>query len=352
MTDDDRMRQLLSDAVSEVDPDDRWAEIRASVRSDPKVVPMSHGRPWRYAVAGIVATAAVIGVVAYLTSVAGEDPTVLGPASQGGKGPTHPTTITATDSSVPSPQDRAATDPAQWRKAVIYYLGRGPKGAVLYRELSPAPPTVSPLEYAIDGLMTEPVDPDYRTPWLPGWLDTATAAGGVIRVDVGNAPARRPASMSSREASEAVQQVIYTVQAAVQRHDQVQFLRQDRPAVSVLGVPTGQALSQGQVIKVLSLMNITEPVDGLHVSRGPLTVTGVNNGYEGTVVVRLVHQGRTVRTKAGIASGWMDPNRLFPWRLDLDTSTLSPGRYTLVASNDDPSGQGLAARDTRTIYLK
>jgi hypothetical protein len=351
---DDGMRQLLSDAVSDIDPNDRLAEIRASVRPDPKVVPMSHhGRPWRYAAAGIVATAAVIGVVAYLTSVAGDDPTELGPASHGdGTGPTHPTTITATDTAVATPKNGNGTDATTWRPAAIYYLGHGPKGTVLYREFSPAPPGTAPLEYAVEGLMTDPVDPDYRTPWRQGWLDSATASAGVIRVVVGTAPASRPASMSSRDASEAVQQVIYTVQAAVQRRDAVQFVRNDAPAASVLGVATGQPLSQGQAIKVLSLMNVTDPVDGVHVPRGRLTVTGVNNGFEGTVVVRLVRQGKTVLTKPGIASGSMDPNRLFPWRLRLDTSSLAPGRYTLVASNDDPSGQNQAASDTRTIYLR
>jgi hypothetical protein len=313
---------------------------------------MAHGRSWRYAAAGIVATAAVIGVVAYLTSVAGDDHTNLRPATQGGSGPTHPTTITATDSAAASPTDGAGTDASKWRVAAVYYLGHGPKGTVLYREFSPAPPATPPLEYAVDGLMTDPVDPDYRTPWLPGWLDSARTSGHLIQVEVGGAPANRPASMSSHDASQAVQQVVYTLQAAIQRRDQVQFLRGGKPAASVLGVPTLQPISQGQAIKVLSLMNITDPADGLHVSRGRLTVTGVNNGYEATVVVRLVRQGRTVASKPGIAAGWMDPNRLFPWKLTLNTSQLAPGRYTVVASNDDPTGHGKPATDTRTIYLQ
>src|SRR5262245_33237891 len=90
MSDDPQLRQLLSDAVSDIEPHDRIARIRASVRPDPSV-PTSHARSWRYAVAGIAATAAVIGVVAYVSSVAGDDPTVLGPSAQGGSGPGHQT---------------------------------------------------------------------------------------------------------------------------------------------------------------------------------------------------------------------------------------------------------------------
>ena len=40
MTDDDQLRRLLSDAVSDIEPRDRLAEIRASVHPDPQVVPM------------------------------------------------------------------------------------------------------------------------------------------------------------------------------------------------------------------------------------------------------------------------------------------------------------------------
>ena len=69
MTDDDQLRRLLSDAVSDIEPRDRIAEIRASVRPDPQVVPMSRPRPWLYALSGAVASAAVIGVIAYTTHV-------------------------------------------------------------------------------------------------------------------------------------------------------------------------------------------------------------------------------------------------------------------------------------------
>ena len=43
-----RLRRLLSDAVSDIEPRDRLAEIRASVHPDPQVVPMSRPRPWLY----------------------------------------------------------------------------------------------------------------------------------------------------------------------------------------------------------------------------------------------------------------------------------------------------------------
>jgi hypothetical protein len=352
MSDDQQMRQLLSDAVSDVEPSDRIARIRASVRPDHGVVPMSRGRSWRYALGGIAATAAVIGVVAYVSSVAGDDPTVLGPSSQGGSGPGHRTRAVATDTALPSPSDNASTDATRWRATAVYYLGDGPRGTVLYREFSSVPPSVPPLEAAVDGLMTDPVDTDYRTAWRAGWLDSASSVDGVIQVELGSAPVTRPSSMSGRDASEAVQQVVYTVQAALQRRDPVQFTRDGQPTDSLLGVPTTAPVQHGQATKVLSLVNVTDPGDGIHVDRGRLVVTGVANAFEATVVVRLERHGTTYRTKPGTASGAYDPDRLFPWRVTLDTTGLAPGRYVLVAGNGDGKGTGDVDQDTRTVFLK
>jgi hypothetical protein len=341
-----QLRRLLSDAVSEIDPENRLDELRASVHPRPKVVPMSRSRSW-YAATGILATAAVIGVIAYVTSMSIDKNTNVGPATDPGtKLPSM--TATATDTALASASPGPDT---QWHAAAVYYLGNGPRGPVLYREWSARPPTTKALEYAIEGLMTDPSDPDYRTAWKAGWLRSASAGNGRIRIDLGDAPALRPRSMTAREASEAIQQVVYTVQAAAQNRDLVQFTRHGKPATSVLGVPTTQPVRQGKVLDVLSLMNITDPAEGVHVSRGRFVVTGVNNGYEAHVLVRLVRNGKTYLTKPGMASGAYE-NRLFPWRVSLDTSKLVPGRYLVVASNGDGKGDGNVDQDTRTIYLK
>jgi len=348
MNDDRQIRQLLHDAVSDVEPTDRIARIRASVRPDPTVVPMSHARSWRYALAGIAATAAVIGVVAYVSSVAGDDSSNLGPTAQGGG--RHQTTAIATDTALPSPSDGSSNAPT--RGAAVYYLGHGPRGTVLYRELAGVSPGATPLEAAVDGLMAAPQDPDYRTAWQSGWLVSASASDGLVQVEVGNAPASRPASMSSRDASEAVQQVVYTVQAALQRRDPVQFTHNGLPVTSVLGVSTTVPVAPERAAKVLSLMSVTEPVEGSRLPRGRLVVTGVTGAFESPVVVRLERRGTTYRTRAGAATGTGDSDRLFAWKVSLDTSRLAPGRYVLVASNGGGKGTANVDLDTRTVFLE
>jgi hypothetical protein len=340
---DDRLRRLLSDAVSEIEPDDRLEELRASVRPGPGVVPLLRSRPW-YAAAGIVA--AVIGIVAYVTSVAGDNPTNAGPATPGGSGMPS-ATATATDTATPSPPE--GTDVPT--TVAVYYLGSGPRGTVLYRESSPAPTSGTPLEHALAALMRTPADPDYRTPWQAGWLHAASSGSGVIQVELGDAPESRPPSMTGRDASESVQQVVYTLQAAVQRRDPVVFTRNGNPVATVLGVPTSLPVSQGSPLDVLSRMSITDPAEGQVLPRGRLVVTGVNNSFEATVVVQLKRAGQVYKTQPGIASGYL-ADRLFPWRMVVNTGKLPPGRYTVVASNDDPSGRNRAETDTRVIELE
>lgn len=348
---DDQLRRLLSDAVSDIEPEDRIEQLRARVHPSPRVVPMSRPRFW-YAGVGIVATATVIGVIAYLTSVIGDKSNHVGPATSG-DGTSLPTMI-ATD---PAATHSSKGSGPRVQNVSVYYLGHGPRGDVLYRQSTEVPSDAKPLVAAVSNLMADPFDPDYRLGWTPGWLTSAELRQGVIAVELGTVPTKRPAGMSARTANEVVQSAVYTLQAAARSQAPLLFLRSGRPVASVLGVPTVQPVGPGLVTDVLSLMNIDRPaVDGLRSDRGRLVVSGTNNGPEGNVVIRLVRKSasgkKTVLTQHTTASGTGGLDRLYPWRIVLDTSHLRPGTYTLVASNDDLSGQGHVAIDSRVVVLR
>jgi hypothetical protein len=352
MTDDDQLRRLLSDAVSDIEPHDRLPQIRGSVRSDPKVVPMSRPRSW-IAVVGVAAAVAVIGGVAFAAgALQGNNaddhtPVGTGPSSRHSSPPVTPATPT-------TPTSSGTTTPAGTKAYAVYYLGDNPAGKpVLFREFHSGAAATSNADLALADLAALPLDPDYRTPWQPGDLTRATLSGDVIDVALGTSAVHdRPSGMSAADAKAAVQQVIYTVQAAFQKRLPVQFTLHGNPIDQVFGEPTSEPLAQGSVLQVCSRMSISNPNEGAKLS-GDITVTGVNNSFEASVVVYLLRDGsdKHLLVTPGIATGYQ-ADKLFPWTIPLNLSKVPPGRYTLVASNDDPSGQGLAETDTRTIIVK
>ena len=375
MNDDDQLRRLLSDAVSDVEPRDRIAEIRASVHPDPQVVPMSRPRPWLYALSGAVASAAVIGVIAYTTSaLTGPDDSSNGIGVDQGHvrhSRTPVSTTTASDSAAP-PSSPSTAPPAATpggQAYAVYYVGANAAGRpVLYREWHRGPhlPAADPAgngadvltEAVQDALATLPLDPDYRTPWHAlATLDHAsyatTGAGDTIRIALRDTGiAQRPTSMSPAEAKAAVQQLVYTAQAAVGKRVPVLFTTGRRPPgahPTLLGVDISQPIGNAPILRTLSLVNISSPNEGDKVS-GKLTVTGTNNSFEGTSVIYLERNGKKYLVTPTI--GGQGGHKLYPWTVTLDTTKVQPGEYTLVAENDDPSGQGHPDADTRTLEVK
>jgi hypothetical protein len=352
MTDDDQLRRLLSDAVSDVEPHDRLAQIRDSVRSDPKVVPMSRPRSW-IAVAGVAAAVAVIGGVAFaagaLQANNADDsgPVGPGPTSHHSTAPVTPPTSTPPT----TPTTSGTTAPGGSKAYAVYYVGDNPAGKpVLFREFHSGATSTSSADLAVADLAALPLDPDYRTSWQPGDLTGATVSSDVIDVALGTAAVHdRPAGMSAAEARAAIQQVVYTAQAAFQKRLAVQFTWHGNPIDQVLGQPTSEPIVNGPVLETLSLVNISSPNEGQQVS-GQLRVTGVNNSFEGTSVIYLERDGKKYLVTPVI--GGFGPDKLYPWTASLAVSKIPPGQYTLVARNDDPSGRGNPPTDTRTVIVK
>jgi Immunoglobulin-like domain of bacterial spore germination len=349
MSDDDRLRRLLSDAVSEVEPENRLDELRASVHPRPKVVPMSRSRSW-YAATGILATAAVIGVIAYVASVSIDKNTAVGPATDPGA-TRHPATATATDTA--SGPTSTATGGTATKVYAVYYVGTDPKGKpVLFREFHRGPAAKPTAALAVDDLQSTPLDPDYSTAWQRGWLKDAKLdpnAGVIFVTSARTVPSSRPAGMTPEEATAAVQQVVYTLQAAFHTRLPVQFVRHGAPVGRVLGVRASAPVAQGKILDTLSRVNISTPNEGDVVS-GELNVTGVNNAFEGSVAIYLERNGHKFLVSPTIG-GW-GPDKLFPWQVDLDLSKIAPGSYRLVAQNDDPSGRNKPEVDTRTVLVR
>ena len=351
--DDDRLAALLSDAVSDLEPADRLADIRSRT----KVVPMSSRRPWLYAVGGaVVATAATITAIAYAGHLR-DTSADTGPSGHGGGHSGRPVHSSAPSDPASGPETGGPTmsppvvPSATGTTYAVYYVGDGPgkRGPVLFREFHRG--AGDKVELALKDLGGGALDGDYRSVWAEGDLTGASLDGDVIDVDVDARVHDRPAGMSQAEAEASVEQVIYTVQAAFGTRAPVQFRLNGNPVDQVLGVPTSEPLSQGKLTDTLSLMSISSPNEGDVISGNSLTVTGANNGFEGSAVVKLMSGDRMVQHKSTIG-GW-GGDKLYPWTVTFDVSGLAPGTYTIVASNDDPSGgEGNGPDvDTRVISI-
>jgi hypothetical protein len=158
--------------------------------------------------------------------------------------------------------------------------------------------------------------------------------------------------MTEEYAGEAVQQVVYTLQAAVQGRSAVQFTLNGNPIDQVLGVPTSEPLANAPQNDVLALVSITAPEEGAVVS-GSFTANGVANSNEANVPWQLKQGDKVVKSGFSTAEGWMD--KLYPWETEpIDVSGLAPGEYTFVAMTDDPSGgEGFGPQvDTRSITVR
>jgi len=345
--DEGRLSELLSDAVSDVEP----REALDSIRTRTKGTPMSARRPWTYAVGGaVVATAALIAAVAFagdrlgLTSP-GDDGVPAAAHHPRHHGKAHPSRTP--DAAVSSTGDPSASASPVTTSSTMagYYLGSTPQGTLLFREFRKVE-APTPLDGVISLLVSTPHDPDYSTPWQPGDLVSVTSSGDRADVEVSPAVAQRPAGMSEHDAREAVQQVVYTVQAALQSRVPVQFSTD-----TVLGVDTSRPVANADPLHTLALVSISSPEEGATVS-GSFTAGGVASSFEANVPWE-VRQGDTVVKKGfATAEGWMD--KLYPWQTRVDVSGLAPGTYTFAAMTDDPSGGegGGPHVDTRTITVQ
>ena len=272
------------------------------------------------------------------------DTTTPEPADRASENTSPPSTPAASDSTATpgtTPGGTSSTD-ARPGPVGVYYGGATATGWRLFREFRAVP---DDAESALAGALTLAVegptlDPDYVTLWpeftrvLGGDTDSAT-----ITVDL--APTElelRPASMSKSDARLAVQQLVFTAQAAVgQGRLPVRFLLDGQPTNKILGRNARQPIKNASPLATLNHVNITAPEQGSVHPAGELRISGVANSFEANVLWEIRQGRRAALQGAAQADGWMG-DRLFPWTATIDTSELAPGDYEFVAMTDDASG--------------
>jgi len=219
--------------------------------------------------------------------------------------------------------------------AAVYYLGDTDRAGVrLYREFRPG--SGDRLGGTLELVMSAPLDPDYRTAWQPGTLQDAAVVGAHLEVVTAPGLSERPAGMSAADARQAIQQVVYSLQAAVQERLPVRFTTDSGPMDRVLGVATPGAVRQGSPLQVLSHVSLTSPEQGA-ATASTLRVSGVGNSFEANLGWEIRQGDRVVKDGFATMDGWMG-DQLFPFQTTVDVSGLEPGSYTLRVTTDDPAG--------------
>jgi hypothetical protein len=302
---DQQLAGLLRDAVADVEPADRLAEVRAGIPA--------RGSAWRWAAVGGGSALAVAATVTAIALVTGPSPT-------------------ATDPDVVDDPDPVTT------AVPAYFVGETPTGDRLYREFQPVADAVTGLA-GLDLLEAGPADPDYSSLWPDGSFEDRISdpEAGVVHVYLTDAAPAEPSDL-------ALQQVAYTVGAGFQEPLEVVLHRGETVVATVVRAPQ---------LETLSLVNLSDPSEGQEVS-GTLSVTGVANSFEATVPWRLL-QG-TTELEGGFfpAAGYMG-EKLFGFSGEIDVSSLDPGTYTLIVETSDPSGgtEGPGAySDSRSFVIE
>jgi hypothetical protein len=353
---DPRLSHLLSDAVSDVEPQDALAEIRNRT----KVTPMSARRPWLFAVGGaVVATAATVAAVAALGG--SPQPTAQDPGPAASQSPTEKSAPTeASEPTEPTEPTEPAPTPSEPSGAVTtatvpaYFVRDTPQGLRITREFQSVEtsnfPEVEAIRLAVEG---QALDPDYRGLWPSGSGVTGVGVSpDDIAVYLTGDLRDRPAGMTQQEAELAVQQVVYTAQAAAGRGRlPVGISLNGEDPDRVLGVPASK-LTNSPENDVLAMVSVSSLSEGETVG-DRFVVSGIANSFEATVPWEVRQGDKVVAKGFATADGWMD--KLYPWTTQVNVSKLAPGTYTFAAMTNDPSGGAEGAgptEDTKTIVVK
>jgi Immunoglobulin-like domain of bacterial spore germination/Sporulation and spore germination len=261
---------------------------------------------------------------------------VLVVAGCGSQEPVVPSPGVPGTSAAPAPTTPTAEPDGGERVAVpVYYVAETAAGFRLQREFH-AVVTSDPASAAVREMLAGPtgIDPDYRNHWPRGTAlrEPVERDGGAIVVDLTGVG---PAQVGSELAELTVQQLVFTVQGALQSTDPVLILVDGAPGHDLWGaVDVSAPVERGDPYALRSLVQIDSPADGAQTGR-EVEVRGEAAVFEATVLWEVLRDGSLVRK--GFTST-AEGQRFAPFAF---TVTLEPGEYTVRIREDDPSdGEG------------
>jgi hypothetical protein len=333
--DDQRLRDLLDDAVADVEPHDRLHEIRRRTRDRTRA-----RQRWLPVVAGAGLATALVVVGTVVALEVGDD----------GPPPDEP----------PPAASRPAVDPAT-RATPVYFLGETATGPRLYREFQRLPDGAGEerVATALDRLEASAgaADPDYETFWPDDSFVDVSVGGETVTVDVASQALPAPEARPERDRRLALQQVVFTAEAVLGDDVPVAFEHDGAPATEVLGVPVSGPVARDRQYDAVAPVNISDPVERLTVAEGePWTARGTASDYVREVAWTVTDAADAVvarGTAEVTADGTGTPE--FPGWSTAVEADLAPGSYVFearVTGIGEASDTPATYTDTRTVVVR
>jgi len=180
---------------------------------------------------------------------------------------------------------------------------------------------------------------------------TASIANAVVHIR-GTCVARCDSGEERGVSEMAVQQLVYTAQAALQSSAPVQFRLDGDRTDQLLGVPVAEPVTRADQAATLAQVWIISPAEGAEVKSG-FEVAGVGSFFEANVAWELREgdeNGRVVASNADAPVTAQECCTMAPYSFTVDAS---PGEYTLVVHDEDMSdGEGFTPfQDTKALTV-
>ncbi|PID54808.1 MAG: hypothetical protein CSA58_00365 [Micrococcales bacterium] len=289
----DKLRAALAHEADAVNPGDGLDGIYHAIGQQPATAAPAR-RGW-VVVAAAAAAAVVIGGTALVLTMDQRDTPLAGPA---------PATTSASSSQPVAPTEAVAAPtgapPQEVSSLPVYFPGERDNDVFLYREFRNGTDLGDPVASAVQA-MTElqPHNPGSFSVWRPASSVRVSRDGQGLTVDM-SADAFANKNVGPTQARAAIQALVYTATAAEQSSGPVTVLVDGAAADAWGAIKLGEAMNRDASVR--APIWITRPQQQATVD-SPLTVTGVANVYEGTVIAEAVDEtGEVVAQDFGTAA--------------------------------------------------
>lgn len=255
-----------------------------------------------------------------------------------------PQTMSPSPTQTPSPTSEPTETPMA-QEVSVYYMIDSRVGLRLVPERHDV--SGDAVQGAVEAMIAGPDDPDYTSPWNTATQVLGVTPGDTVVVDL-SADART-ADIGSEGAALMIQQLVHTVTAAVGDDTAGVLLTiEGAPAGELWGVVEWtQPVGRDDPLGVQYLTQIDVPREGA-TTTSPVTVSGQAAAFEANVPWSVLDDSGTE-----VAAGFTMTSEGMTFAPYSFTVELAPGTYTIVVTEDDPSGGegGPSMTDTRTVTV-